>query len=192
MLFVSGSVAGADVGGTPTNDIRRCDGHARPCGKPYVLAEGRQFGGKREIVGLKSSLGACLSFERVGVMFSSPCDERAAPRPKGPLRIELESTVTEIEVPGNRRIRSTEIGGVLRPDVTRVQVVLRGSGERRVQDAITNQVDAALARKVGFRGPVGVFDLVVRGFPLSHGNGGIDLKAFDAEDNLLGVKHLGR
>ncbi len=60
------SVAGADVGGPPTNDVKRCDSHAKPCGKPFVLGEGRQFGGKREIVGLKSRLGACLSFERLG------------------------------------------------------------------------------------------------------------------------------
>ncbi len=60
-----------------------------------------------------------------------------------------------------------------------------------MQDAITNQVDADLARKVGFKGRVGVFDLGVQGFPLSPRNGGIELKAFDREGNLLGVKHLG-
>jgi hypothetical protein len=158
-----------------------------------VLAEGRQFGGRREVVGMKSRLGACLSFERTAVLvpfYGYPCDERATPRPKRPLRVELVSSQTTKQ-PDNADLgaRKTEIGGVLRPDVARVEAVYIRAGEKLRQDAITGQVDRDLARRVGFGGAVGVFDLGLRGNPLSRRNG-IRLKAFDDEGSLLRVDTL--
>ena len=160
VLLAVGSVgavsAGASIGGPPANDLVRCDRYSKPCGKPFVVAEGTQYGGAFEIVGMTSRLGSCLSFERPGDVFSvdTPCDEDVSPRPKRPLRVELLSLSGGIGEPW-----ITEIGGVLRPDVARVRIVFRRGTELRRKDAISNQLDIDLARAIGFKRRVGVFAL---------------------------------
>lgn len=178
--------AGAEVGNPPTNDYKRCDRYSNPCGDPVIVAEGRQYGGPREVVGMSRNLGACLSFERPDKPFgllTFPCDERVDPRPKEPLRVEL---ILSVNAPEGKW---TEVGGVLHPGVARVQAVFRRGRRLRRKDAITSQLDRELSRAIGFERRVGVFDLGVAGHPLRPGrHRRFRLKTYDADGQLLGVK----
>jgi len=193
LTFVAANAL-ATVGGPPTNHIQRCDGHARPCGKPYVLAEGRQIGDSREIVGFKGGIGTCLSFESVELPnLPSPCDEDVTPVPKRALRVEFFGTASYAGggTHGGRTWTTTEIGGVLRPEVARVRATFFRRGTKHKQEAIVGQVDRDLARRVGFKATFGAFDLVMRGKP---GNDGrpILLQTFTANGRLLDSAPAGR
>lgn len=190
VVFAAGllgtAVASAEVGDPPSNEYKRCDRYSAPCGEPIIVAEGRQYGGPREVVGIRRNLGACLSFERPDIRFGSvvfPCDERVDPRPREPLRVELIVSASAAEG------KWTEVGGVLRPGVARVQAVFRRGRKLRRKDAITNQLDRDLSRAIGFERRVGVFDLGVAGHPLRPGpHRRFRLRTFDADGQLVGVK----
>lgn len=178
----SAGPAVAEIGGPPTNDYDRCDSYSKPCGEPLVLAEGSQFNGRREIVGLESeTVGTCLFFESIdGGLAAGTCDESVNPRPNEALRIEL---VSRGKSPGQPGV--TSIGGVLRPDVAAVRVRYRRKGTTRVGEAITGQLDLQLAKAVGARGRFGVFDFACRGQVRFKR---FRVQAFDSDGRLLDVE----
>jgi hypothetical protein len=195
VVVVTTALAGAsgvlaEVGGKPANDIKRCDRYSRPCGPPVVVAEGFHAGAKREVVGMTSRLGTCLSFERVGDLFSIdyPCDEDASPAPREAIRLELVSTVTMIGPGPDERSHEFEVAGVLRRDVAAVAGRFRRADGSAVRPALTGEVPPDLAREIGFERPVGVFDFVIRQYPRHAGT--LHLTARNAAGEIVGTENV--
>jgi hypothetical protein len=185
----SSSARKGQVGGPPTIPVGKPD-EGRKVTPAFVIGRGQSYDGPMEIVayGMRDSevpgKEYCVLLEYLttqdvefGICGVDPREPLS-----GNNEIQIDS---QIQLISPKRLRWSEVGGRVAPNVAQVRVTFHRHGSSKLfhSNAIVAQVSGALQQKLGQPVPFGFFDARVRGLAPSRS---FHVQALDANGNVVG------